>query len=87
MTLRSDSLATVLNTAPYADQHRVIVVERMLRACARWLQGNLRNVHVDYRESFSDESLSITLTVKVSELLAMREAGKPKASIDNRVSR
>lgn len=83
MTSRSDLLTAVLNTASYTDKRRVFVAERMMRACARWLQGNLRNVHVDYRETFTDETLTITLSVNVSELLALKEAGKLKASEDN----
>ena len=83
MTSRSDPMTTMLSTVSYTEQHRILAVERTMRAAARWLQGNLRNIHVDCCESFGDEQLMITITVKVSDVLALAKAEKPKARRDN----
>lgn len=69
---------TILRSYNYADALRIRVCEKYLRAGAHWVQGKLKNVHIDYQENFNDEYLSITLTIKVSEVLAMKAAGKSR---------
>jgi len=75
---------TMFRSAEYADVYKVQMAMKYMRAGAHWIQGKLKNAPINYRESFTDELLTITVTIKVSELLAMKEAEKPKAPIDNR---
>ena len=78
---------TILRSPNYADALRVQTVMKYMKAGCHWTQGKLRNVPINYREDFNDETLTVTMTVKVSELLAMKGTEKPKASTDNHVSR
>jgi hypothetical protein len=78
MTSRHDPMSTVLETLSFSDQHKILAVERTMRGTARYLQGYLRNVPIQSIEKFTDEELRITHIVKVADILAVKDLGRPR---------
>jgi hypothetical protein len=83
MPSRHDPMTTVLTTIAFADQRKLLAVERTMRGVMRWLQAYLRNVPLEYKEEFGDELLTIKISIKVADILALTKAEKPKAHRDN----
>jgi hypothetical protein len=61
----------------YSPEKRLNWAKRILRGSARWAECKMSGSTIHVKEEFSDEELTITITVKVRDIATPRFAETP----------